>query len=105
MLEPAHIVGVSKKAYVPATRRRLDWRRGGPLPPTGTKNPSDPDSLDPCRRPAGRARGDRGGPRLPVAGVLVLDGVLVVDGHLTRRRPSRRAPSSSPWAPWNARRG
>ena len=42
---------------------------------TSTNNdPSDSDSQDPCRRPARRHRGDRRSPRLPVAGVLVLDG-------------------------------
>ena len=58
MLEPAHIVGISKTGYVLATPRCLDWRHA--LPGTGTSNdPSDSDSLDPCRRPAGRRRGDR----------------------------------------------
>ena len=48
---------------------------------TSTNNdPSDSDSQDPCRRPAGRHRGDRRSPRLPVAGVLVLD------GRITHRR-------------------
>ena len=71
--EPAHIVGVSKTAYVLATPRCLEWRRD--LQPTSTNNdPPDPDSQDPCRRPARRHRGDRRSPRLPVAGVLVLDG-------------------------------
>ena len=71
--EPAHIVGISKTAYVPATPRCLDWRRD--LQRTSTNNdPSDSDSQDPCRRPARRHRGDRRSPRLPVAGVLVLDG-------------------------------
>ena len=72
--EPAHIVGVSKTAYVLATPRCLDWRRD--LQRTSTNNdPSDSDSQDPRRRPARRHRGDRRSPRLPVAGVLVLDGV------------------------------
>ena len=86
--EPAHIVGISKIAYVLATPRCLEWRRD--LPRTSTNNdPPDSDSQDPCRRPAGRHRGDRRGPRQPVAGVLVLD------GHITHRRPSQRAPWSS----------
>ena len=83
--EPAHIVGISKTTYVLATPRCLEWRRD--LQRTSTNNdPSDPDSQDPCRRPAGRHRGDRRSPRLPVAGVLVLD------GRITHRRP-RIAPS------------
>src|ERR1700730_4844231 len=45
--ELAHIVGVSKSAYVLATLRFLDWRHD--LQRTSTKN--DPsDSQDPCRR-------------------------------------------------------
>ena len=71
MVEPARIVGISKTTYVLATPRCLDWRHD--LPRTSTSNdPSDSDPLDPCRRPASRHRGDRR-PRLPVAGVLVLD--------------------------------
>ena len=82
MLELAHIVGVSKTAYVLATPRCLQWRCD--LQQTSTNNdPSDADSQDPCSRPAGRHRGDRRSPRLPVAGVLVLD------GRITDRRPSR----------------
>ena len=77
MLEPAHIVGVSKTTYVLATPRCLDWRRD--LQQTSTNNaPSDSDSQDPCRWPASRHRGDRRSPRLPLARVLVLDGVLPV---------------------------
>src|SRR5436190_15265445 len=72
MLEPARFVRISKTAYVPATPRCLEWRHG--LPRSGTKNdPSDSDSVDPSRRPARRHRGDRRIPRLPVAGVVVLD--------------------------------
>src|SRR5258706_10229158 len=66
-----HIVGISKTTYVPATPRSLDWRHD--LPRTSTNN--DPsDAQDPCRRPARRHRGDRRSPRLPGAGVLVVDG-------------------------------
>ena len=91
--EPAHIVGVSKTAYVPATPRCLEWRRD--LQPTSTNSaPPDPDSQDPCRRPARRPRGDRRSPRPPVAGVLALDGVRIT--------PSRTVPRG---APWRARRG
>ena len=36
MLGPAHIVGISKTTYVPATPRCLDWRRD--LQPTSTNN-------------------------------------------------------------------
>ena len=65
--ELAHVVGISKTRYVLATRRCLEWRHD--LRQTSTNNdPSDSDSQDPCRRPAGRHRGDRRSPRLPVAG-------------------------------------
>src|SRR5215208_7965015 len=78
--ELAHVVGISKTPYVPATPRCLEWRHD--LRQTSTSdNPSD--SQDPCR-PAGRPRGDRRSPRLPVAGVLVLDGRIT-----THRRPSQ----------------
>ena len=44
--EPAHIVGVSKTAYAPATPRCLDWRRD--LQRTSTNDdPPDPDSQAP----------------------------------------------------------
>ena len=67
--ELAHIAGISKTAYVPATPRCLHWRRD--LQRTSTNNvPSDSDSQDPCRRPARRHRGDRRTPRRPVADVL-----------------------------------
>src|SRR5919201_3145806 len=83
--ELAHIVGISKTAYVLATPRCLEWRHG--LPSTSTNNaPSDADSQGPCRGPARRHRGDRRIPRLQGAGVLVLDGLV------THRRPSRWAP-------------
>ena len=92
--EPAHIAGVSKTAYVPATPRCLEWRRD--LQRTSTNSaPSDPDSQDPCRRPARRHRGDRRGPRLPVAGVLVLDGVLALDGASPSATASRAALAAS----------
>src|SRR5262249_24053582 len=88
------IVGISKTTYVLATPRWLEWRRG--LQRTGTN--TDPShSWDPRRRPAGRPRGDRRGPRPPVAGVLVLEGRTI------HRRPSRLAS----WSAWRraARRG
>ena len=89
MLEPAHIVGVSKIAYAPATPRSLLWGRAPQT--TSTQNDtSDPDSQEACRRRARRRRGDRRSPRA-VAGDLVLDGVLVPDGHGTDRGPSQRA--------------
>src|SRR5256885_10493084 len=91
MLERAHIAGISKSPYVLATPRCLEWRHD--LLRTGTNNdPSDPDSQDPCRRPARRHRGDRLSPRPPVAGVLALD------GRITHRRPSQRAP----WCAWRS---
>jgi DNA-binding CsgD family transcriptional regulator len=84
--QPEHIVGISKTTYVLATPRCLEWRHD--LQRTSTNN--DPsDSQDPCRRPASRHRGARCSPRRPVAGVLVLD------GRITHRRPSQRAPWSS----------
>src|SRR5262249_59906213 len=80
MVEPARIVGISKTTYVLATPRWLEWRRA--LQRTGTN--TDPSHYwDPRRRPAGRPRGDRRGPRPPVAGVLVLEGRTI------HRRPSR----------------
>ena len=82
MLEPARIVGISKTTYVLAAPRCLDWRHD--LPRTSTSNdPSDSDPLDPCRPAASRHRGDRR-PRLPVAGVLVLD------ERITKRRPAQQ---------------
>ena len=80
--ELAHIVGVSKIAYVPATPHCLDWRHD-PKRPSTNKNPSD--SEDPGPGPASRHRGDRRSPRLRVAGVLVLD------GRTAGRRSSQRA--------------
>jgi hypothetical protein len=81
---PACFVGVSKTPYVLATPRRPDCGRA--LSRTSTSNvPPDSESLDPCRRLAGRHRGGRRA-RPPVAGVLVLDG-----GSIQRRR-SQRAP-------------
>ena len=41
-------------------------------------DPSGSNSLDPCRRPVLRCRGDRRIPRVPVAGVVVLA------GHITQ---------------------
>src|ERR671919_3209063 len=81
--ELAHIVGISKTAYVLATARCPDWRHD-PQQTSTNNDPSDSDSQDPCRRPARRHRGDRRSLRLPVAGVLVLDGRIT-----TPRRPSQ----------------
>src|SRR3954453_17444197 len=75
--EVAHIVGISKTGYVPATPRCLEWRHD--LPRTSTNN-DPPDSEDPARESAHRHHGDRRSPRLPVAGVLALCG-------RTTRRP------------------
>jgi D-alanyl-D-alanine carboxypeptidase (penicillin-binding protein 5/6) len=47
MLERAHIAGVSKIAYVLATPRRLDWRRG---PQPASSNSSAPYPIDHSRR-------------------------------------------------------
>ena len=89
--EPAHIVGVSKTAYVLATPRCLQWRRD--LQPTSTNSdPPDSDPQDPRRRPARRHRGDRRSPRPPVAGVLVLDGVASASRTIRlARAPSARS--------------
>src|SRR5215207_9467960 len=97
--EPAHIVGISKNAYVLATPGCLDWRRGLQQASTNSVLP-DPDSQDPRDRPGGRHRGDRLSPRLPVDGVLVLDGVFALDAVLAldgvlafRDRTTHRPPS------------
>ena len=90
--ESAHIVSVSKAAYVPATRCCLDWWHD--LQRTGTSN--DPsDSRCPCRRPAGRRLGDRRCRRVP--------GAVVLDGRITHRRPSRWGRWASRWRPWASR--
>ena len=97
--EPAHIAGVSKTAYVPATPRCLQWRRD--LQRTSTNNdPPDPDPQDPRRRPARRHRGDRRSPRPPVAGVLALvpTAASPVD-VLARRRTVSTVRSARPTAP------
>jgi hypothetical protein len=78
-----HIVGISKTAYALATPRCLEWRRAPP--PTNTTNPSNSHPLEPSRRLAGRHRGDRRSSRLSAAGVIVLDGVLILDGDETYR--------------------
>src|SRR5215211_7176417 len=94
--ELAHIVGVSKIAYVPATPRCLQWRRDPQQ--TGTSNdPADPASQAPCRPRARRRRGDRRSSRLQVAGVVVLDGALALHGvvalvgRISRRPLPQRA--------------
>src|SRR5213592_4928961 len=89
MLEPAHIVGISKTRYVLATPRFLEWQRD--LPPTDTNDPSASDPQDPRRRPA-RRRGDRRF-RLPAAVVLVFE------SRIAHRPPSHRAP----WCPRRSR--
>ena len=88
MLEPAHFVGISKTGYVPATPRCLEWRHD--LPQASTNNdPSDSDSPDPCRRPAGRHRGDR----------------RVLGYQLRRPRPRRPHHPPTPFAVSAAARG
>src|SRR5207342_2768838 len=72
MLEPAHIVGVSKTTYGLATARQLHWRRDRQRPFTNNV-PPDSDSQDPRGQPAGRHRNDRGGPRPSLTGDLVSD--------------------------------
>src|SRR5215218_4636117 len=89
--ELAHIVAVSKIAYVLATPRCLQWRRDPQQ--TGTSNePADPDSQALCRRRARRHRGDRGSARLRVAGVVVLDGAVALHGVLAVVGRSSRRP-------------
>jgi hypothetical protein len=84
---PAHIAGVSKTGYAPVTARRLDWRRD--LPRTGTNDArSDPDPVEPGRRPAPRHHGDRRSPRPAVPGVLLLDRPAPTDVP----RPGHRGP-------------
>ena len=83
MLEPPHIVGVSKTAYGLATARQLHWTRDLQGPSTSNAAP-DSDSPDPRRRPPRRYRGDRRRPRLPAAGVIVL-------GRPRWRLPPRRS--------------
>src|SRR6185436_12518901 len=68
MLERAHIAGISKNPYVPATPGCLEWRHDQPRTSTND-DPPDSGSTGPCRRPARRHRGDRRGPRLPGGGV------------------------------------
>src|SRR5215213_7414760 len=111
--ELAHLVGISKTTNVPATPRCLEWRHD--LSRTSTTNDqSHSDSQDPCRRPGCRLGGNRR-PRLPVAGVLVVDGRIT-----THRRPSpcltfaERVsaclapddvqPVTAPWCAWRGRR-
>ena len=97
MLEPARIVGVSKTTYALATPRSLNWMRG-------------PNQTSTNNTPRIRAR------RIRAAGVLVVIAAiavavgyqlpassssaassrcprrcLVVDAHITDRRPSQRA--------------
>ena len=96
--EPAHIVGVSKTAYAPATPRRLHWRRD--LQRTSAGPRRRPDSQAPCSPACSSSSRRSPRPRRPAAGVLVLDGVLVPDG----RAPSA-ATVASRRAPRRARRG
>src|SRR2546421_4766207 len=75
MLERAHIAGISKTAYRPATPRWAGWTRGSQQArtnrlPVGLHDPSDPDSQSPRRDPAAGRRGDRR-TWLPSARVLV----------------------------------
>src|SRR3954471_2415550 len=73
--EPAHIAGVSKIAYVPATPRCLQSRRD-PQQTGRSTDLTNPDSPAQRRRRGRRHRGARRGARLQVAGVVVLDGAL-----------------------------
>jgi hypothetical protein len=70
----AHIAGISKTTYTPATPRCLGWRHDFQRPRT---NNDWPDSQDPRRRAASGHRGARHIPGLPIAAVLVLDGRIV----------------------------
>src|SRR3954466_16229195 len=98
MLRPAHIAGVSKTAYAPATPCGLDW----PRDPRRTSTDLDLPDAGPQaarRRAARRRRGARRSARPPAAGVLgdaalVADPVALLDGVLDGRpgdgRPAQR---------------
>src|SRR5258707_15778806 len=104
--ELAHIAGVSKTPYVLATPRCLQWRRDPQQ--TGTSNdPADPDSQAPCRRRARRHRGDRRSYRLQVAGGVVLDRALALQGALALvgRISPPPLPQRGAWRPPPLRRG
>src|SRR3954447_11778081 len=88
----AHIVGVSKIAYALATPRCLKWRRALQQASTNSA-PPDPHPKRPRRRPARRHSGARRGPRLPVAGILVVAGVIAPDGVLALHGGITRRPS------------
>src|SRR5438034_2012184 len=117
MLEPAHIVGVSKTAYVRATPRCLEWRRD--LRRTGTNscaaNATAPAaSEEPVRpapppraaqrgtRPAPRRHGVRGSPPAAQQGPqLSVDGWVAAartGGVRARQRPAggEPAPAAGP---------
>src|SRR3954454_13752203 len=91
----AHIVGVSKIAYVLATPRCLQWRRDPQQ--TGTSNdPADPDAQAPCCRRARRHRGDRRSSRVQVGRVVVLAGALALLGALALFARDSRPPLPQP---------
>src|SRR5258708_1707418 len=100
--ELAHIVGISKTAYVLATLRFLDWRHD--LQRTSTKN--DPsDSQDPCRRlPRPDRRGMRRLRRLEIRLVRHEDDRHGGPGSETRAVHARERPPGLP-RPRPGRRG
>ena len=62
--EPAHIAGVSKSAYAPATPRCLDWRRDlsrprDPDPQSSASPACSPSSRSPSPRPSRRSPAHR----------------------------------------------
>ena len=100
--EPAHIAGVSKTAYVPATPRCLQWRRDLQRASTNSA-PPDPDSQDAaspaCSSSSGRS------PR-PSAPSRRRRSSSTASSPSTAPRLVDRSASTLPQrAPWCARRG
>ena len=92
--EPAHIVGISKTAYVLATPRCLEWRRD--LQRTSTK-PTIPDPRDSssprCRVAAACSSSSRRSPRrlgYQSPATVVLDGASPIDRPRAWRAAGRR---------------
>ena len=82
MLEPAHIAGISKTGYAPATPRSLQWGHG--LTPRSTSDcPAGSNPQDPCVRP-----------------LVVVAAIVLALGWRCHRRPRpRRRPHRFTSAP------